>query len=178
MFDLEKILVKGIGKKDVEQAASRASTDWKLFDELIRISLTEQDTRGMKASWIAATAAEANPQFAERHFDNICDTIGRIKISSIQRELMKVLSHCRMNEMQFGKMTELSFSLLRNLSSDIATKHHAKIFLEKACKLYPELIDEMILALEPLREIHTPAWKVQVIKTIERLNVRKTKSVK
>jgi len=178
MIDLDKILVKGIGKKEIEHVAAIAAKDKKLYDELVSISLNNEGSLGMKASWIAAKASEHNPGFASHHFDSIVARLEKIQTTGIQREVVKILLHSTMNDERLGKTVQLCFYFLRSSNCDVAVKYHAKSFIEETCKNHPALIDEFLMELEPLLEQHTEAWQAQVKKTMERLKKRKQKSLR
>jgi hypothetical protein len=59
--------------------------------------------------------------------------------------------------------------MLRSATTDLAVKHHAKIALMHYVKKYPELKTELIQALLAVADAHTAPWKVQVLKTIAKL---------
>ena len=64
--------------------------------------------------------------------------------------------------------------MLRDVESDLAVKYHTKQILMKYVKKYPELKNEVILSLHSVTEAHSEAWKVQVHKSIAKLEKMKS----
>jgi hypothetical protein len=170
---LKPLLVKSVGVKQIRLIADDASKNEDVYLALIALIQDTDQTRRMKASWALAKATELNPDFAAPHIELLMHLMDQEKTGGVVRELYKTLAFVHIPEVLEGVFIDKSFDMLRELESDLAVKYHAKLMLMKYVKKYPELKHEIILSLQSVMEVHSDAWKVQVLKSIAKLDKMK-----
>ncbi len=166
---LKKLLVKGMGARDAQAIGRQAAEDAPTYHALAALTKDSNETTRMKSSWALAKATELNPALATKHIDQWIQQIDTEPTQGVIRELFKTLAACTLPEKHEGRFIDLCFNMLRSATTDLAVKHHAKIALMQYVKTYPELKTELTQALLAVADAHTPAWKVQVLKTIAKL---------
>lgn len=168
---IDEILVKGIGKKDVEALAAQAAKDEAFYKQLLEAINSGERTHTMKAAWIIGTAAEQQDTvLAQKHSSRILDFVLHKENSGVVRELIKVLVSIKLNEKEEGLFIDFCFRQLNRSDVDIAVKYNANKGIEKALKKYPELKEEFIATLESLLDNHTDAWKRYTTRLLTKLN--------
>ncbi len=170
---LKQLLVKGMGARDAQAIAEQAANDAATYTALTQLITDPNATTRMKSSWALAKATELKPERGTKHIDAWMQQMTTEPTQGVVRELFKALAACTMPAEHEGKFIDICFSMLTTSSTDLAVKHHAKIALMHYVKTYPELKTEMVSALQTVLEAHTPAWKVQVIKTLAKLDKMK-----
>ena len=166
---LKPLLVKCVGVKQIRLIAEDAAQNKQVYDVLVQLIQDEDRSCRMKSSWALAKATEINPDFAMPHISLLMQLLQSEKTGGVVREIYKTLACVQIPESMEGVFIDVSFEMLREVESDLAVKYHAKQILMKYAKKYPELKNEVILSLHSVTEAHSDAWKVQVLKSIAKL---------
>ncbi|MFN0031562.1 MAG: hypothetical protein ACKVOR_05330 [Flavobacteriales bacterium] len=170
---LRSILVKGVGAATVQEVAQKAAQHQPDYDALVMLSCDAQMHTRMKASWAMAKATELNSASAGKHLPLLFERIRTETTQGVLRELYKTLAACTIPAKYEGAYIDISFGMLQNAETDLAVKHHAKLALMKYVKQYPELKSELMEALQRVINAHTEPWRVQVLKTLAKLEKMK-----
>lgn len=166
---LRAVLVKRAGVKEIRAVAAQAATDKKTYDTLVELVQDTNVSTRMKSSWALAKATEEHPEYADQHIDLLMMLIDSEKTQGVVREIFKTLAATILPEKHEGSFIDVCFNMLRSPETDLAVKHHSKSALFNYVKKYPELKTELIEALYTVLDAHTAPWKVQVLKTIAKL---------
>ncbi|MFM9986808.1 MAG: hypothetical protein ACKVOK_16325 [Flavobacteriales bacterium] len=166
---LKPLLVKGVGVKQIRVIAEDAAIEPHIYKALVQLIEDDDTTCRMKASWALAKASEINPEFAAPFVDLFMRIIQTEKTGGVVREIYKTLACISIPESYEGLFIDTSFAMLHSVESDLAVKYHAKLILTKYVKKYPELKNEFIASLQSVADSHSDAWKVQILKSIAKL---------
>ena len=166
---IKPLLVKGVGVKQIQVIAQDAASDKDVYKALVLLIEDEDATCRMKASWALAKASEINPDFAAPYVDQFMHLIQTEKVGGVVREIYKTLACISIPESYEGLFIDTSFAMLRSVESDLAVKYHAKLILTKYVRKYPELKNEFIASLQSVADAHSDAWKIQILKSIAKL---------
>lgn len=170
---LRPLLVKCVGVKQIRMIGEDAARDKAIYDTLIKLIQDNDKTCRMKASWALAKATEIEPGRAMPHVPMLMNRLSKEPVNGVVREIFKTLACVEIPDQYEGAFIDASFAMLREPDSDVAVKHHSKAILMKAVKKYPELKNELILSLQSVMDMHTEPWKIQVMKTIAKLEKMK-----
>lgn len=157
--DVEKFLVKGLGKKEVVELAERAASDAVFFDALIDHIKSGKKTPAMKASWVLQNASEINRDFATDRASLFLSLLKDERVGGVQRELLKILGHIKWSDELEGAYIDMCFQFLNSPTADLGAKYHCIANIKSVLKKYPELKQELIVSIEPQLELYTDAWK-------------------
>lgn len=168
MKNPEQLLVKGLGKKAVTELAAAAAVDETLYKTLLKNVAADESTRAAKSAWALSHVSDINHQFPLKHVDELLRILQSATVGGIQRELLKTLYPIKLTEKQYGKLIDLSFRFLSDPKTDVGVKYYATYILTEAIKLYPDLNQEFILALEETASWHNEVWQRHVRKLIKK----------
>lgn len=170
MKNPEQLLVKGLGKKAVTELANAAAKDELLYNTLLKNIAADESTRAAKSAWALSHVSEINHQFPIKHADEILRILQTATVGGIQRELLKTLYPIKLPEKQYGKLIDLSFRFLADAKTDVGVKYYSTYILTEAVKLYPDLNQEFLLALEETATWHNEVWQRHIRKLMKKIS--------
>lgn len=167
--DVLSLLVKGLGKQAAVDLGTRAAEDAKFFELLVDQIRSGKKTPAMKASWVLQHAASLNQQLATKHAEEFMTLLEKERVGGVQRELLKILGHCKWTADDEGKYIDICFKFLNSPTADVGAKYHCISNIKSVLKKHPELKGELLASLESQKELYTDAWKRYTSKLIAQL---------
>lgn len=168
-MELKDRLRSGMKKDEVNALVQEALASDEVFAQLAALACSTHKIHAMKASWVIGHASEVDNRMANTFLREWRSTLESTRIGGVQREMVKIISHCDLpNEME-GWFLDKCFMLLNSPASEAASKYHALTFAIKEVKKYPELKEELATILEGQLNWHTPAWQRYIGKRIAQL---------
>jgi hypothetical protein len=101
------------------------------------------------------------------------ETLDKTLNPSVQREILKIISHCSLPEEMEGWFLNKCFMILQSPTTEVAAKYHSISFILAQTKRFPELKLELVSILEEQVTWHTPAWQRYIGKIITKLTKQK-----
>ena len=143
-----------------------------LFDELLHLSLHEQDPLAWRACWVLDGSDEKKPGLARPHIPGIVEALPELESRGTLRSLLRMLCRYDIPEEQQGLLVDLCFSYLVSELYPLAVKAHAMMIIYNHVLIYPELKDEFITVLEDQAANNSVGFKTRarnLIKHLEKL---------
>ena len=149
LMDLRKELLSGdFSKQYVQQIAKKINGDEELFDELIRLFLGNEYRVTQRAAWVVSHCYDLHPWQIERHLASIINNLNNPVNDAVKRNTVRILQFVDLPEDLMGIMADHCFSFIQSAKVPIAVKAHSMTILFNISKNYPELKDEVKIAIE------------------------------
>ena len=142
--------------------------DQNRFDELIKITLGNEERLSQRASWPVGYCIEAHPDLAKAHLKKIIKFLPVKAHPAIQRNLAKLLTFVEIPTTLESLLIENCFLILNSNDSPIANRAYAAYAIEKVCRKYPELYQEVISWLQAPSEVASPGMKAVMRNVLKR----------
>ncbi len=172
-MELKDRLVTGIKKVEVNQLVQEVLSSDVLFAEMVQCAISNHRVQGPKAAWVIAHATAIDPRMANLFLKQWRETLDKTLNPSVQREILKIISHCSLPEEMEGWFLNKCFMILQSPTTEVAAKYHSISFILAQTKRFPELKLELVSILEEQVTWHTPAWQRYIGKIITRLTKQK-----
>ncbi|NNE55777.1 MAG: hypothetical protein HKN32_07135 [Flavobacteriales bacterium] len=164
---LDQLLVTGIRKKAILEILGSVDQKSALIAPLLNEIRSDNKVRRRKAVWVFRNLVlSPKIQLNSSHFMEITEILRTERDSSIIRDLLKIMIDLPAPEESTGQLTDICFKLLSQ--GKYAVKYYSLNFLEKQCKDWPELKDELIDAATSQQDLYTKSFKHHVSKMLKR----------
>ncbi|MBE9562684.1 MAG: hypothetical protein IMF12_07470 [Proteobacteria bacterium] len=140
------------------------------FEEVINISLTDEQPQAWRAAWLLNHCMKKNDPRLQAHIKKIIKIIPT-KQDGHQRELLKVLNKMELSEKYDGLLFDVCMTIWEAIHKSPSVRGTAFVFLLKIIKKYPELRNE----IEHLTQSHytdtlSPGIKHSFNRIVKELN--------
>ncbi len=129
-------IAKAIGNSAVE------------LKKIIDIIYNEKAPLPQRASWLLSTINNIHPELLRPYIPLFIDSIKKLKIDGIKRNMTAVLASVKIAENLHGKLVNLCFDLLLSSEETVVVKVHAMQAIANIAKHHPELKNELKAAIE------------------------------
>ncbi|HSH66058.1 MAG TPA: hypothetical protein VLB84_09720 [Bacteroidia bacterium] len=141
-------LMKEHSRSNTELIAGHIGKDVKRFKEIIDIIYKEKEPLPHRASWLLAVVNDRYPELLKPYISLFVESIEQFKTDGIKRNISNVLSKQEIPEAVQGKAVDIFFRLLLSPTETVAVKTFSLQILANITSHYPELKQELILAIE------------------------------
>jgi hypothetical protein len=140
---LEDILMT-MGKKEVLPLVE--SRPW-LLKDAIKLSLTNKQPYAWRAASLTWSCMEKNDPRVQPHLDSLLEALPQ-KQENHQRELLKILLHMELDNIQEGFLFDFCVGLWEKIGLKPSIRFTAFRFIMKMSEKYPDLAPEVQLHLQ------------------------------
>lgn len=141
-------LLKEHSRPNTEFIAKKIGKDAKEFKKIIDIIYKEKAPLPQRASWLLAVVNDHHPELLTPYLSKFIDTLEHFKVDGIKRNMAGVLSAQAIPEKLQGKAVDLCFRLMLSPDEKVVVKTEAMQTIANLAKQYPELKQELKLAIE------------------------------
>jgi len=138
--ELERVLIESNKSGMVAYVNSSPAA----FDELIELSLSNNQPFAWRAAFILNTVMKKNDKRVRNHIDEVINAIGG-KPDGHKRELLKILLKLELNEEHEGQLVDICTNLWKNIDAKPSVRFYAFRILMKIAEKYPDLENEIRL---------------------------------
>ncbi len=163
-------------KENIAKIIAYVGSDEERMSELIK-HFVGKDTRVCQVtSWAVGHIGEQQPNLLAPYHNllvsNFKDTT---KHDAIRRNIARVYQFLAIPESIESELFDLSLANILNNNEAIAIRAFSMTIAERIAKMYPELISELIIAVESTIENGSTGLKNRAVHTIKRLAKRLNK---
>ena len=128
-------------KLSKEEAAEKINIDKALFNEALRLSVTDETPYNWRAAWMLDQACKKN----DKRIHNLNELIDAVlsKKDGHQRELIKLISNFDLDEEQEARFFDVCLSVWERVSKSPSVRYFAFKQLISFIDKYPELSSEL-----------------------------------
>lgn len=143
-----------------------------MFDEAVRLSLSDQKPISWRASWAIGGIISENSEKLIPFIPDILTKLPELE-DGHQREFIKILMQSELSEDQQGLLFDICVSIWEQVRKKPSVRYFAFQVMVDMTEIYPELIHEVI-SLTQSQYINSlsPGIKKGVYKIVERLRLR------
>ncbi|GJM31476.1 MAG: hypothetical protein DHS20C18_04770 [Saprospiraceae bacterium] len=139
------------------------------FDALVELFLYDEYRVVQRAGWVLSECALQHTELLQPHLGPLIDNLEHPKHNAVLRNTLKALAEIDIPEEHMGKLATISFDLLADPQSAIATKVFAMQVLANFCKKEPDLAPELCLLIEDQWEHASAGFKSRGRKILKKL---------
>lgn len=111
-----------------------------------------------RASWLLSAVNEQHPELLRPYLSKFVDTIESFQVDGVKRNMINVLASHQIPEKIQGKAVDVCFRLLLSPSETVVVKTQAMQVLANISEEYPELKQELKIAIDDQWDKNTAAF--------------------
>jgi hypothetical protein len=165
---LQPVLFKFFKKDAIEFLAKHEE----LFDEVIQLSLTDEDPYCWRSAWLVSTIMAHNDARVAPYVDALIESLNQ-RNDGHQREIIHVLQRMDLNEDQLGMLYDRCVTIWESIQKKPGTRYVAFQEMIKMVEQYPELKQEIEAVTQPPHiNSLSPGVRQSVLKKLTALGLR------
>ena len=169
-MDFYQKLSTPISKFDRDQLLKLALNDEDSFQSLMNCYFDKNLRICQGASWIVGTIADTQPQKLYPYIKRMIESLENPLHDAIIRNTVRAWQFMEIPEEYKGEVYEKCFSYLINPKYAVAIRAFSMTVCANICKSYPELKDELIIAIQENYEFGTSGFKNRATHTLQDLS--------
>ena len=171
-MSLRDDILKEYSKAHTVRIAKEIGPDQESFDELIKLFLGKEYRVIQRAAWIVSHCADEHPWLIEKHIEPMLLNLQNPVGDPVKRNTLRVLRYVEIPEDLMGIAADLCFKFLLSGKEPVAIKVHAMDILFSIVKVFPELKEELKVAIEDQLPFGSAGFKNRggkILKALEKL---------
>lgn len=121
--------------------------------------LTSDKKTGMFFAMMIGNILEHNPGHLRPDVGKLFALRHKVKFPNYSRTLAKLFWRCGLPPSRESEALDALFNWLTHPDEQVSIKIYSMYALAQACKKYPELKNEILIAIESQSEIDKPSWR-------------------
>ena len=145
-----------------KKIAAYATLSSKNFAELMDFFLTREYRISQRAAWSLSHAAQHKPALVAPYLETLVNQLHRKDVhNAVIRNSLRILQYMEVPVTQHGDLMNACFDFIQSPVAPAAFKAFSLTILEKLCKHYPEIKQELQLIIKGRWEMETPAFRAR-----------------
>ena len=144
-------------------------TNPKLFDDLVKISLLNEEPVSRRAMWVVDVAAEKEPGILIKYIPSLINSLDSFKHDGLKRHVLRMLNRYDLDLDDFMPILDLCFQFMSSGNESVAVRFQAMDLLHKMSDKEPGLKHELISTIELQMQEGSPGLKNQARKKLKQL---------
>jgi hypothetical protein len=172
-MSLRDDLLREYSKAHVAFIAKSIGPNQEDFDELITLFLGDEYRVTQRAAWVLSHCADEHPWLIEKHIEPLLLNLQKPVGDPVKRNTLRVLRNVEIPEELMGIAADLCFDFLLSGKEPVAVKIHAMTILHNIVKKFPELKEELKVAIEDQMPFGSAGFKNRggkVLKAISKMS--------
>ncbi|MBI2722641.1 MAG: hypothetical protein HYX39_10750 [Bacteroidetes bacterium] len=174
-MDLKEAIRKEHSKLQTLRIINYVGKDREKFNELFDIFLNGESRLSQCAGWPLSEIAIVYPQFIQPKIGLL---IQKLKITNqhpaIPRNILRIFQTLSIPEKNQSELIDICFKFIQDLKAPIAVRAFSITVACNICSQHPELINELVLLLQDLKQHPQPPAIISRIKlAFKQLNLNK-----
>lgn len=157
-------------KANVVRIAKNIGPNQEDFDELMALFLGEEYRVTQRAAWVVSHCADDYPWLIEKHVEPMLLNLQKPVNDPVKRNTLRVLRYVKIPEDLMGIAADLCFEFLQSGKEPVAIKIHAMSILHNIVLQFPELKEELHIAIEDQMPYGSAGFKNRGGKVLKALN--------
>lgn len=166
---LEELLGFETSRRNTDLVADLILKKPKLFDELVRLYLKNEEPVSRRAAWVADVVTEKSPQLLDPFIDTIAGQLKTFTHDGMKRESLKMLSRSTLPEENLGQLISVCFDWLTSGRESVAVKMFSMEILYRISQKEPEMKKELADSIEWRMQEETPGFRAHGKKLLKQL---------
>jgi len=173
--EMAKMMGRITSTYEITMVAHSAVSDPVLLSQLVMLSSSHEKRVGFMASWALSKVVDVNPEVLSAWLPVMIDALPGVPNESVQRSFMRVIMKSDISNIpqsHHAKLIEYCLGIMRTENTPVAPKAYGMEILSSFCTLYPEIINEVTLAIQMAITGASGGMKAAGRKVIQRLKAK------
>ena len=149
--ELARMMGRVVSVEEVTMVAQSAINDTNLLSQLVTLSSSTEPRVGFMSSWALSKVVDVDPKALAPYLALMIDALPSAPNESVQRSFMRVLTRSNLNDIpvsHHAPLIDYCMAAMRNAGQPVAPKAYGMEILASFCSLYPEMVNEVIGAVQ------------------------------
>lgn len=169
-MNLREDLLREFSKTHTVAIARKIGANQEDFDELIKLFLGKEYRVTQRAAWVVSHCADEHPWLIEKHIEPMILNLQKPVNDAVKRNTLRVLRYVEIPEDLMGIAADICFKYLLSGKEPVAVKVHAMDVLFNITRKFPELKEELKLAIEDQMPFGSAGFRSRGGKILKSLN--------
>lgn len=175
---MEEELLREQSKTHSEIIAAWIGDRQNRFDALMKILMGVGETAARRASWTMCHCLEIYPQLGATHMESLIKVLdNKTTHGALRRHAARILQTLPLPEDLMARIFDSCLNALNDLDEPIGVRVYCMAPLARICGDFPELSNEVILAIAQGMPHGTPAYKARGRMTLRDLEKPKKRAI-
>jgi hypothetical protein len=169
MSELRSLLMTEMSRRNTDFVKDIALSNPPLFDELVKLSLLNEEPVSRRAMWVVDVASEEMPDLLLPHIPDLIASLESFKHDGLKRHVLRMLNRYNLNLDEFMPILDLCFHYMSSGDESVAVRFQAMDLLHSMSEKEPALKHELISTIELQMQEGSPGIKNQSRKKLKLL---------
>ncbi len=173
--EMARMLGRITSTYEITMVAHSAVSDTVLLSQLVTLSSSPEKRVGFMASWALSKVADMNTEVLSPYLALMIDALPGVPNESVQRSFMRVIMKSdtgNIPKSHHAKLIEYCLGIMHTANTPVAPKAYGMEILASFCSLYPDMINEVAVAVQMAISDASGGMKAAGRKVIARLKVK------
>lgn len=170
--EMAKVIGRITSTTEVNMVARSAVTDNVLLSQLVTLSSSHEKRVGFMASWALSKVADINIKVLQPFLPALITALPAVANDSVQRSFMRIIMKSDFKsipENHHASLINYCMEIMRSEQQAVAPKAYGMEILSKMAVIYPEMANEIVIAIQMAITEGSPGIKAMGRKSISRL---------
>jgi 8-oxo-dGTP diphosphatase len=170
--EMAKLMTRINSVTEITMIAHSAASDPGLVSHLVSLSTSHEKRVGFMASWALSKVADKNAEILFPYLTELIDALPGVANESVQRSFMRVITKSDISRIpvsHHARLIEYCLGIMRTENTPVAPKAYGMEILASFCGIYPDLVNEVTVAVQLAVTNASPGMKAAARKVILRL---------
>jgi hypothetical protein len=168
IMNLRETILAEHSKANCNKIVAWVGNSQQRFDELFHLFLHSEYRINQRAAWPISYCVIHHPQFIKKHFAKL---IGNLKKpnpgDAVKRNTLRLLQHIEIPRRFHGELMDHCFKYILSPTEPVAIKAFSLTVLQNLSTQYPEIKNELKLAIEERWDHETVAFRTRAKKFLK-----------
>jgi len=169
MTDLRSLLLVEMSRRNTDFVKDIVLSNPSLFDELVSLSLLNEEPVSRRAMWVVDVASEEKPEVLLPYLTSLIDSLKSFEHDGLKRHVLRMLNRYDISLDEFIPILDLCFKFMSSGNESVAVRFQAMDLLHKMSDKEHGLKHELISTIELQMQEGSPGLKNQARKKLKQL---------
>ena len=169
MSELRSLLMAEMSRRNTDFVKDIVLSNPVLFDELVKLSLLNEEPVSRRAMWVVDVATEESPEILTPHLKDLIASLESFQHDGLKRHVLRMLNRYDVSLDEFMPILDLCFKFMKSGNESVAVRFQAMVLLNKMSDKEPGLKHELISTIELQMQEGSPGLKNQARKMLRLL---------
>jgi 8-oxo-dGTP diphosphatase len=173
--EMARMLGRITSTQEITMVAHSAVSDTILLSQLVTLSSSQEKRVGFMASWALSKVSDMNTEVLSPFLTTMIDALPGVPNESVQRSFMRVIMKSDVStipQSHHARLIEYCLGIMHTANTPVAPKAYGMEILAAFCTLYPDMINEVAVAVQMAINDASGGMKAAGRKVIARLKYK------
>lgn len=167
--EIKDMLIYDLSAKLIASIKSSSKNKKELVEILYPLAWTEEQPYAWRAAWLLEHIVEDDKELIKPYLQEISERLYNAHTDAQKRHFLKILLMFDLEDLDMGRLLDLSFQWLESPSESIAVRGHCITALDRILKVVPDIKEEFIAMLSLLSHDESAGLKNKSRRLLQKL---------